>query len=163
VSNVQPPEMINEILNHLMDRCREVKASGMDIPPTFLLGDFEEKKAHPVIADFHDEQTKDAVTQMIRKAAKAMGSDFVISILESYQVSSELDPNIEAYYKSGGRVSEHPKRQEIILILVETFRTNYTGIIEVKGKEIGELKLKEATEDITHGRFTGFLDRSSLH
>jgi hypothetical protein len=114
-----------------------------------------------------DMKHKDQSAKLVTELCKQIRADYVIMISEVWALSGKV-PNEEMERIAATResIAEHPDREDIVMISLETYQGYWLGRSPIKslgGKKRGfdDIQFEMAKE--IEGRFASFLPRSTQH
>lgn len=151
--------MNRDLLKGVIETARANLEYSGSLLPVFFIGN--EKTLNVVGAVFCNDREKDAASDAIRRMSKEIDADFVVFVTESWTIAPEHSEEFMLGIRNGKykRVSDHPKRQEIVSFIIETRLSDCVGIAKIEtrsdgSKTFGEVEMKEGENS---GRFTHFL------
>ena len=161
------PENYLREIEMLLGVTRGYLAEGKELQPFTFLG----KTGLPLLPfpmDMSSNQAKDACAEAVRKLAKINNAEYAIMISEAWaldhtQISKE---EILKLYESGGGIKDHPARQDVMMITLETQTGFWFSNIPIKSlggesRGFGDPDFMFMTQ--AEGRFTRFLPHGTLH
>ena len=161
------PENYLREIEMIMGVARGYLAEGKELQPFTFLG----KTGLPLLPfpmDMSSNQAKDACAEAVRKLAKINNAEYAIMISEAWaldhtQISEE---EILKLYESGGGIKDHPARQDVMMITLETQTGFWFSNIPIKSlggesRGFGDPDFMFMTQ--AEGRFTRFLPHGTLH
>jgi hypothetical protein len=107
---------------------------------------------------------KDQSAAMIREICKVTRPDCVMMISEAWALDQTNVPveEVERIANSGGSIADHPNRQDVVMLVVETREGLWLGQGQIKslgGKARGFDDLQFEMKGKVQGRFSSFLPR----
>jgi hypothetical protein len=119
------------IVNELMKGAQQI-AKDEELQPFAFVHD--KQGIHAVPMSFGDQASKERAASQVRRAAIDLDADWVFVVLESYMAKFDKDDAEFEKVKNGQiRVSQHPKRIEAAVFLLETKEASFMGHGEITG------------------------------
>jgi len=158
------PEIYLPTVKAITITMRQFLAEGRELHAIAFLGTMDGRLID-IPMNTENDQTKDAAAHLVSLISKQLKPDFAIVISEAWALMKdtpreEIDKIIEQH-KS---ISEHPDRQEVVFLTLETRQGIWMGTSPIKSlgedkRGFDDLKFTFATG--AEGRFTNFLHADS--
>jgi len=110
---------------------------------------------------------KDESAKLVTELCKQVAADYVIMISEAWALSGKvLNEEMERIAASHESIENHPDRDDIVMITLETRQGHWLGkglIKSLGGKKRGVDDIQFTMEKEMEGRFASFLPRGTQH
>jgi len=158
------PEAYRPVVEKIIGTMRKFLAEGEELHTFVFLAKFD-GNFFPVPMNTSSNRDKEASAYLVTLMSKEIKPDFMIFVSEAWAVMEETEPQeIEKFLKEYKSLAEHPRRQDIVFLTLETRNGIWMGTSPIKslgGNQRGfdEMKFTESTD--ATGRFTHFLSPES--
>lgn len=143
---------------------RKFLADGQELHAFAFLGKID-GRIMPMPMDTESGMSKDTSAYLVQLISKEFKPDFVIVVSEAWALMRENSPeDIAKFLKEHKSVSEHPDRQEIVLLNLETRHGIWMGTSPIKSlgdKSRGFDDMTFTESKNVQGRFAHFLPPES--
>jgi hypothetical protein len=152
------PDFFDKFINSLLPSIKKNLNDRGGLVPVAFVGNSERGTTEVVGMMFTNQEEKDKYCNFIRKIAKEGEADFVVMISESWSVPAEHSEEFINNRDKYPTIESFPKREEIVVVMIETETTRYIGRGVISGESgrrvVGELEFGEGQ---IQGRFSYFL------
>jgi hypothetical protein len=160
-----PPHHLEKLKNVIEAASKGIEEGQEVGPVAFITTPY---RTEVVPGYFQNEEEKDEFAKSVRAISRLIGADMVLFVSEAWSLILSQEEG-DRYLKSDIATppSRHPKRREVLAIVVETKAKTWQVIIPIKreGQKVtlGEMTiLPSEPQAPIQGRMTNFLDRSHL-